>query len=78
MGKDVHHGEEEYAGGGALGADERLELQNFVGFPTHESCWCGVVEGESRDRELKDSPERNWTGTRASDDDAPGPCVHDV
>ena len=78
MGEDVHHGEEEHTGGGSLGADIGLQLHNLIGFSTHQSCWCGVVKGKARDGEFQYLPEWDRTITRASDDDSPGPGIHDV
>ena len=63
VGKDVHHGEEEYTRGGSLGADVGLQLHDFVGFTSHQSCWCRVVKRKACDGEFEDSPERDGTWT---------------
>ncbi len=63
VGEDVHHGEEQHGGSGALGADVGFQLHDLVGFAAHESGWRGVVEREAGDGELEDAPEGNgaWT-----------------
>ena len=47
VGKDMHHGEEEYGGGGSLHSDMGCELDYLIGFAAEESDGCGVVECET-------------------------------
>ena len=78
MGKDVHHGKEQHAGGSALRADVGLQLHNLVWLSTHQSCRSRIVEGEPRDGEFQYLPEWDRAVSRTLDDDAPCPGVHDV
>lgn len=57
VGEDMHHGEEQHTGGGSLGADVRLQFHDLVGFSTHQSCWCGIVEGKPCDGEFQNLPK---------------------
>ena len=62
VGEDVHHGKEQHAGGGSLGADVRLQLHDLIRFSTHQPCRSGIVEGKACDGEFEYLPEGNGAG----------------
>ena len=78
VGKDVHHGKEQYAGSGALRADVWLQLHDFVRLASHQSRWSGIVEGKACDGKLQYLPKGDRALARTTNDDAPRPRVHDV
>ena len=78
VGKDVHHGEEENRGCGSLHSDMGCELDYLIGFASEESDGCGVVERKARDCDSQEVEEGDGTGSAASQDDMPRPCIHQV
>ena len=55
MSQEVHHGIENDAGGGPLGADVLRQLHDAVGFATKAAHGCGVVQGVASDGEAVDT-----------------------
>ena len=74
----MHHGKEQHAGGGSLCTYVRLQLHDFIGLASHQSCRSGIVERKARDGQFQNLPEWDRAVTRAFDDDAPCTGIHDV